>query len=123
MGDIHVLDGKGSEYAVAMHFTVPSGNNPEGVPWSTALLRSGRGGTTVLEDGDGTQGTIDTATEKLAIEAGTVFEKVVNVELDGSGQTTSGRLTVLQDRHAFTLGALTAELQSSLRYFGQVEGA
>ncbi len=118
MADIHVLGGN----KVAMHFAVPDENNPAGVPWSVALINSGQGGRTVLLEADGTAGRI-TAVEKAAIEAGTVFERVVILDLEGVGQTAAGRLAVLQNHHAITLAALTAELLSSLRHFGQVEEA
>lgn len=118
MSDMHVLAGDGSEFQVVMHFAVPSGNNAVSVSWADALVNSGVGGTTQLTEGAGA-GQID-ATEKAAIEAGTVFEFIVVVPGLGEG-TTASRILLLQERYAAYKSAKITKLQDVFRFFGHTE--
>ncbi len=116
MADMHVLAGTGGRWRVVMHFPVPGGNNTAGVPWSDAVKNSDAGGSTSLPDGDGTGGTIS-ATEKTAVEAGTILEHTgdFRVESGGSVQAT------LREFYAKEKTDITAQLQRRLRYFGATE--
>ena len=67
--DVHILE----NMRLIVHVPIPATNNSAGVPWRTALTRSGMGGTTVLIDGDGTHGTISAA-EKALVASGAVWE-------------------------------------------------
>jgi len=118
MSDMHVLDGDGETVKVVMHFGVPAGNNSVGTSWVAAVLSTAP--TTILPDGDGTDGTIET-TEKSAIEAGTIFEHVTRVHADGSGQTTGGRQAVLRNAYAVAEAAVTADIQSRFKFYGHTE--
>ena len=118
MADVHVLERFNGRARLALHFPVPPGNNAAGVPWSTALLNSGRGGTTILPDGDGTAGTISAA-EKASILAGTLYEVVDEAKLLSAG-TAPNNLNAYLDafwtrRRTETL----AELQAALNYYGR----
>ncbi len=119
MADMHILDGDGSRWRVVMHFAVPSANNAVGVNYRTALVSSGLGGTTVMEEGTG-DGQI-TAAEKGLIESGAVHEHSVQVSADGTGQTTGGRQALLRALYAAEEAATIARLQTQLRFFGHTE--
>ena len=122
MSDMHVLLGAvdGRQWTVVMHIAVPVGNNDVGVSWATALLNSGRGGTTILLDGDGSEGTID-ATEKSAIEAGTIFEHVYTFPVESGGTTTAELRTTLRSKYTQQKAVVQAEIQKQLRYYGHTE--
>lgn len=115
MADIHVLEGSGGRWRVVAHLDVPDANNFVGVNYRTALVSSGLGGTTVLADGDGTEGTISAA-EKTLIQNGSVYEHVFNYEL-GDGNAAS-LLAELREQYAQEDTQAIARLQNSLRFFG-----
>ena len=121
MSDMHVLTASKGRYRVVMHFPVPSGNNPIGTAWSTAIVEDSG------FDNDGNPATPKTvlrtitAAEKTAIEAGTVLEHIEELDLDGVGQTTGGRRDALRARYTAVKSAKTAELQARYKFFGHVE--
>jgi len=119
MADIHVLDGVGSnlEWRVVFHYPVPIAENSVGVLFSVAIINSGRGGTTILPDGDGNEGTISAA-EKLSIEAGDTLEFVFVWELERSGLTNADLLAELRNEYARRSDIIHDALRSELRYFG-----
>lgn len=118
MSDMHVLTGNnGNAWTVVMHFDTPAGNNVVGVPWADAVVNSGLGGTTVLPDGDGTNGTISAA-EKTAIEAGTVFEHSVSFLMESGGTSNPELLATLDALYAVANSNQQAAVGSVLRYFG-----
>lgn len=120
MSDIHVLDaGAGSAWQCVFHVAIPDAANQVSVSYRTALVNSGIGGTTVLEEGTG-PGQISTA-EKAAIEAGEVYECVVRVRLE-SGGTQAGQLrATVRACYLHTEDELIAALQRRLRYYGYEE--
>lgn len=120
MSDITVLDKHGDLTRVVLHFATPSGDNAVGTSWVNALIRSGIGGSTVMVDGDGTGGTIS-STEKSGIEAGVIFEQVVNIDIDGSGSNNASRRGVLRAEWAKQSTNLTVHLANKLQFFGHNE--
>jgi hypothetical protein len=125
MSDIHVIAGNGAgEWSVVFHFDVPDVNNAAGVNVRTALLRSGLiaqhgepPSVSVLPDGDGTGGTIETA-EKDKIAAGEVYEHVERLTLNGVGMTNPLRTTLLRERYAALDSENLSVLQDRLNFFG-----
>ncbi len=93
MADITVLERDISDrWRVAMHFPVPTGVNSAGVTWRDALVTSGIGGSTILPDGDGLEGTINAA-DKAKILSGELLEHVESVRLgDGNPQAAAEEL-------------------------------
>ncbi len=122
MADIHILDGTGggNSWTVVAHLDVPDTNNAVGVNYRTALVNSGRGGTTVLPDGDGTLGTIN-STEKTNITAGAVFEFTFTWEIERGGTTTAQLRSELRLEYSRRASLFTAQLQEDLKYFGHTE--
>lgn len=80
MANVHVLNNNDADYTVVMHIPIPQSNNTAGVSWQTVVANSGRGGTTILKDGDGTKGTISSA-EKAQITSGAIVEVVMTLRL------------------------------------------
>ena len=106
--DVHVLE----NLRLIVHVPIPATNNPAGVPWRTALTRSGMGGKTVLVDGDGTQGTISAA-EKALIVSGALWE--VEAHSKWRGGSTGPAID------AFVAGVIaekTVAAQAALANFG-----
>ena len=122
MSDMHVLTEVASgRFTIVMHFAVPIGNNSVGVPWSVALINSGIGGTTSLPDGDGTAGTINTATEKIDIKAGTVFEHRKALLAESGGSSNLELQASIREFYAIEKTNILAVLQTELKYFGHTE--
>ena len=121
MSKAHILsgDGRGS-WRVAFHFDVPDVNNAVGVSVRDLLITSGIGGSTVLPDGDGTGGTIDTG-EKAAIVAGEVIEQVVSIKAKRDGTSGPKMRAEIQLQHAIRKAELIREVQTKLRYYGHTE--
>jgi len=118
MSDMHVIDGDGKgTWRVVMHFDVPDINNAVAVNFRTALINSGLATTTVLPDGDGTEGTISAA-EKTDLTNGVKFEHVFSLDLDDSGTTTSSRIASLQAAYARENTAVVDNVKSRLKFFG-----
>jgi hypothetical protein len=118
MANVHILERTGNGYRVAVHIPTPAGNNAAAVAWSAALLRSGRGGTTELPDGDGTGGTI-LAAEKLTITNGTVMELIETIE---PPPTLAGAalLTWLDQWYAAKVIEVQNGIQARLNQYGRV---
>jgi len=118
MTDVHVISGDlDGQYQIVMHFPVPGGNNTAGVSWQTALLNSGiglheTGRRTVLPSGAGTGGTISVA-EEAALNAGTLFETVVQYRAD-----TGPSLANIDALYTQSLANAQAQLSRRLKYFG-----
>ena len=116
MARAHVLDTQGALTRVALHFTVPAGNNTAGIAWVTALLNSSLSKTTVLPDGTGSGGSISAA-EKATLANGTVYEIVDSVDLP-PGMNTAQANAFLDAVHASRQTEVFALLQRQLAYFG-----
>lgn len=118
MSDIHVLSGAeaGGSIQVVFHFPVPDTNNSVGVNYRTALVASGKGGTTAMTEGTD-PGEISTA-EKALIESGAVYEHSRTIIF--SGGPLSGAQLVAQVRSFYTRDKadLTARIATALKYFG-----
>lgn len=118
MADMHVISGDGKrQWRVVMHFDVPSVSNDIGISYQTALVTSGLASVSILPDGDGSGGTIG-ATEKSALATGTVYEHVVNLNLDGTGTTTASRIANLKNRYAALETETINRLKRQLKLFG-----
>ena len=117
MADIHVLlsaEGGGS-IRVAFHFPVPDTNNDVGVNYRTALIASGKGGTSVMAEGTG-PGEITTA-ELVKIAAGEVYEHVRTIVYSGVMSGTS-LLKSVRSFYGRDKASVTAGIVNALRYFG-----
>ena len=114
MADITVLErDMEHRWRVVMHFPVPAGVNAAGLPWRTALVRSGMGGTTILPDGPGTGGTISDD-DKMKIESGELLEYVETVRL-GSGNPQAAAEEIYNSRKALK----QEQLQARLNQYGR----
>ena len=114
MADITVLErDMEHRWRVVMHFPVPAGNNAAGLPWRTALVRSGIGGTTILPDGDGTLGTIS-AIDGAKIVSGELLEHVESVRL-GAGNVQAAAEELYNSRKALK----QEQLQARLNQYGR----
>lgn len=120
MSDIHVLDaGAGSAWQCVFHVAIPDAVNQVSVNYRTALVNSGIGGVTVLEEGTG-PGQISTA-EKAAIEAGEVYECAVQVRLESGGASASQLRATVRAYYLHAADQVVAEFQRRLRYYGYEE--
>ncbi|MFQ5760197.1 MAG: hypothetical protein ACE5HM_04390, partial [Acidiferrobacterales bacterium] len=120
MADMHVLKRTGDEYTVVMHFPIPATNNSAAIPWASALVNSGLGGTTILPDGDGTGGTISAA-EKTSVLAGTILEHSASYLIESDGQASLKVQGALRTFYAREQATIQAKLQRELKWFGAVE--
>lgn len=116
MARCHVLDTAGGLTRVAFHIDVPIGNNDAGTAWSTVLVNSGIGGTTILPDGTGTGGTISAA-EKTSIQGGTVFESVDRVPIP-RGLNAAQANAFLDALHVAKTAEVQAQIQAQTGIFG-----
>ncbi len=120
---MHVVTGGDSgEWSIVMHFAVPDTNNAVMVNHRTADINSGLGGTTILLDGDGTDGTISAA-EKTSIVNGEVFEHVVSFPVESGGTSTPKLRTTIRDLYASEETSVIDRLKKRLRYYGHTESA
>ncbi|MCP4248073.1 MAG: hypothetical protein GY778_13585 [bacterium] len=119
MADMHVLDGDGLRWRIAMHFAVPDANNAVAVNYRTALVNSGLGGSTVLTEGPG-DGQI-TAVEKALVVAGEVYEHLASFLVESGGTATAELRASLRQFYSREKAAVIADLQRRLRYFGHTE--
>lgn len=109
MANVHVLEQvRPGAFKVVMHIAIPVANNGAGMSWRAIIARVA--GTTVLPDGDGTNGTIG-AVEKAQIVSGAIYE-YVTVE---KGQTIAGVAAQFARRSAEVL----ADLQASYLQYGR----
>lgn len=105
----------GNDVTVAFHISIPVGNNRAGVAYRTALVKSGLGGRTVM-----TVGTLAgeiLATEKAQIDAGEVYEHVMDVG-SNPGETAAALQSRIDALHASLTISVRAELQRALTYWG-----
>ena len=119
MADIHVLDGNGTTWRIAMHLAVPDINNPVGVKYRTALVNSGLGGTTAMAEGVGA-GQISSA-EKTLVEAGELYEHIASFRAESGGTSAEDLRNALQQFYAQEKDDTIAHMQRQLRYFGHTE--
>lgn len=120
MANMHVLTQYGGKFRIALHIAIPAGNNAAGVPWRTALVRSGLGLATRLPDGDGTAGTIS-APEKADVAAGNVLELEDEVDVTRGGTLTSNaQLGAFLDAwYAARSAEVLDRLQAQLAQYGR----
>ena len=111
MANTHVLTATGNTITLVLHIAIPATSNSVGVPWRTALTRSGIGGTTILPDGDGTGGTISTL-EKADISSGAIYELVTSPK---RMTTTNAALDAF---YAKVSAEILAGLQTQLAFYG-----
>jgi hypothetical protein len=116
MANMHVLAMDGSTARVLLHVAAPVGNNAAGIPWATAIVRSGMGGTTALPDGDGTGGTISAA-EKAQILIGAVVE-VEGAIIPDSASTNSERQQYIDRVIAQATTEVQERVRLRFRYYG-----
>lgn len=120
---MHVLTQTQTRFRVVLHIAIPAGNNLAGVPWRTAVVRSGLGGKTILPDGDGTAGTISAAEKTNIVTDGSVFEEVIEWDVTRNG-TLSGAaiLTYMNELYALRSAEVLSGvngLQMQLTQFGR----
>lgn len=119
MADMHVLDGDGQRWRVAMHFPVPDANNAVGVNYRTALVNSGLGGTTVMAEGTD-PGEIN-ATEKADVQSGAVFEYIASFLVESGGTSNAQLRDSLRQFYTTEKNGILTRLQDRLRYYGHTE--
>lgn len=118
MADMHILDGPGRDRVrIAMHIPITDLNNDVAVSYRTALVRSGLGGTTVLPDGDGNDGTISAA-EKAAITSGQIIEYIEEVLIESDGTAQAKRVAAAREAYSKAKTRVQAHIQNRLRYYG-----
>lgn len=115
MSNIHVLERSDRGVRVVMHVPIPNINNSVNVSYRTAIINSGRGGTTILKDGDGTAGTISSA-EKTSIQSGALYE--VTTVLTPDAVPAGSVNAYLDSEYTRVVSEVQAALQQELRYFG-----
>ncbi len=117
MADMHILKGDGTKYAVVFHFAVPLGNNFAGLPWVDVLASTGP--TSVL-----TEGTLAweiTTAEKTLVEAGSVVEWVVQLDIE-PGRDTAVKVTrALQHAYPREQTKMRDVLGRRFRWYGMTE--
>ena len=120
MSDMHVLTQAGpGEWRVAMHFEVPDNLNAVGKSYREALVNSGAGGHTMLDEGTGV-GQI-TPDEVAKIAAGEVYEHIESFRLESGGTTPAEQRTALRALYAARSDVVLNKLRERLRYFGHEE--
>lgn len=117
MAHIHVLlaGETGDSIQVVFHFPVPDVNNVVGVNYRTALVASGKGGTTTMTEGGG-PGQVSAA-EKALIEAGEVYEYPRSFSR-GMFESAGAPLQAMRHFYAQDKADLTARLAVALKYYG-----
>ena len=115
--DIHILAGDGgSAWVYAFHYAVPDVVNAVGVRYRVALVNSGLGGASVMDEGDG-PGQIS-ASELAQIVAGELFE-YSRGWLAESGATNNAELLAnVRAEYDRLESVLLGQLQKRLRYYG-----
>lgn len=113
----HILERTGIDtFRLVLHVDVPEGTNATSIPWSVALVNSGRAHTS-LSIGEG-PGTL-TPQEKSAIDSGRVLEGSFSFTLNPLW-TPRERAAAL-DGEALKLAAeMLEEMKASLKWFGAV---
>lgn len=119
MADMHTTDGtKGGRINVVMHFDVPPSMNKMGVSYQTALKNSRLKSVSILQDGDGNLGTISPA-EKQKLADGELFEHVESTQLDGKGQNSVRRDSLMRKEYARKQREVIGNLKARLDFFGK----
>ena len=115
MARLHILESGGMNiYTVIVHAPTPNGNNSAGVSWATAIQNSGSN-ITQMTVGNG-PGQI-TNSEANQVTAGTVIEAPFQWG-DDPNWTNQERQNDLAIRATQAVNAVTAELQTRLKYYG-----
>jgi hypothetical protein len=122
MANVHVLTtNPGGTLQVAFHVDTPAGTNAVGMPWSTAVLKSGYSkGTTVIAtvgDGSSGSGTI-TQAEKDQIAAGTRVEVVTSIPW-AEGMTGAQKVAAIDAALATVQIDVPNEIQRQHRDYGR----
>lgn len=115
MADFHVLETNPQKDVarIAIHVTVPAGNNAAGKSWSSAVL--GHLG--------GTQSTkvpwlaATNPTEATAITNGSAYEFVESVQFNAN-DTNANKLSAMQAHVAARQAQILSRLQDTLRFWG-----
>lgn len=111
MANVHVLQQLSpGRFRVVYHIAVPATNNAAGVPWKTCVAANLTNPTSVLPDGDGTNGTISAA-EKALIASGAIYE-LVREEKGQSAATINSMFSQRRDE-------VLASLQATYQQFGR----
>lgn len=113
MSRLHIL----ARGQCVLHEPVPVGNNAAGVPWRTALVASGMGGTSILSTGANPWQ--NTTEEAAQIASGEVLEISFTVELK-PGMSTAERNAAMDAQIANLSREKQAEIAQALRFFGLV---
>ncbi len=119
MGDMHVRVGnrKDDKYLVVFHFPVSPGNNSAGAPWQDILASTNP--TTQLTEG--TEAWEITTAEKLEVEAGTLVEWPVPIDLE-PGRDTAAKVTrALQHHYPRERTKMQQEMGRRYRWYGMTE--
>jgi hypothetical protein len=118
MANWHALTGSsdGNSFRIVFHIAIPSANNRAGINYQVAMINSGIGGKTALPDGDGNGGTIS-ATEKAAIQAGSLFEYAEDFATN-PGELAAALQARIDARYTALIGIVQADLSKRLTYFG-----
>ena len=117
MANIHILRIDGRSVTAVAHVAIPGVNNDANIPYRTAIVRSGFGGSTILPDGDGTAGTISAA-EKTSIQSGALVEVPMRILLSALPGNTAQCNAFLDALFNAEQTRVRAEAQVSLRYYG-----
>lgn len=117
MADIHVLLAAetGDSIQVVFHFPVPDINNAVGVNYRTALVASGKGGTSTMTEGTG-PGQI-TSAEKVLIEAGQVYEHPRTISR-GKFESAGTPLEAVRHFYGQDKADYTNRIATALKFFG-----
>lgn len=117
MSKIHILESDGNfGYKIAIHFSIPAGNNSVGMSWKECGLSNGQLGTTILEVG--TTPSNITQAEYDSIIAGDIVEIIETVKV---GVTpTNAAVNALAD---IRINAWQTRMVQVLKYYGhEIEG-
>ena len=108
---IHALEGNNDKsYRVAIHFTIPVGDNPVGFSWKDVGMESGTIGSTILKVG--VKPSNITQEEYDSIIAGDIVEIVKTIY---TGTATNASVEALAD---IAITEAQAEMSSKLAYYG-----
>ena len=123
MAHIHVLERYPATGAVrvALHIPIPDVQNPRGIAYRTAIVRSGKGGTSVLAVGaiPDTPGPGEIAQSELtSIEAGALVECVETLRLETGGETNAELLATLDAHYTMRVAQVQQQLHAELKHYG-----
>lgn len=115
-----VGDVSGNAFQIIFHIPIPATNNRVGVPYRTALVGSGLGGTTIMLEGVAA-GQITTA-EKASITSGAIYE-YVETFYSNPGETSGALQTRIDARYTALVTELQNRLANQLTYWGHAHDA